>query len=131
MKTQNEILIDFYIVAKNALSGNIGGNVYKKTRPTDNVSEDCVLHLFTGVSGKFVQDGSISIKIYYQDIKNGDNYYEDMERGQELEQLLWGLFDSLIDLPDYAIYKNTREFNVDAIPEVNQHLVTMNFNFKI
>lgn len=94
MKSKNEILTAVMKEAQAFLT--IGGHVYKQTRPTGNTSEDCVVSLMADAAGKFVQNGRLYVKIFYRNLFIRNTWYEDMTRGQQLEQMLENFSNHLV-----------------------------------
>lgn len=134
MKTQNEILTDFIQVVKNSPINALNGGIYKKTRPTDSILEDCVLSLISGINGKFLQDAGLYVKIFFNDIyfNKTNTYIEDSLNGQKLEGLLIDLSEDFLKLPGYSFNVMTRETYIEKILDdtINQHFAILKINFK-
>jgi len=131
--TKNEILTDIWrLVSESDIATSISGNVIKSTRATDSKLEDCVISIIPGVSQKLVQDGAILIKIYYNDIKSGNTFYEDMQRGEVLERLLIEFSEYLLENNKYAFEGQTRETYTASVQEADtqQHYAILKINFK-
>lgn len=132
MKTTNEILTDVWdIVNADAAITALSGGVYKKTRPTDSELVDCVISLISGRNAKFITDGAIYVKLFYNDIFANNTWYEDMAQGQQLEQLLINLADTLLDTPGYSFDVQTREHYTEAIEDIHQHYAILKMNFQL
>lgn len=131
MKTTNQILSDFWVlVNSNASISALSGGVYKRTRPTESVLEDCVLHLISGTSGKFIQDGALYVKIFYNDLLVNNTYYEDTANGTTKESLLYALSEILLKMPGYTFYVDSREIYTEKAELINQHYAILKINFK-
>jgi len=131
MLTTNEILTFLYSVIVASPINALGGGVYKKTRPTDSILEDCVISIIPGTSAKFVQDGAIYVKIFYLDINQDNTYYEDAATGQAMEILLRNLSESLLHLYNISFDVQSREIYTEAVPEIHQHYAILKINFKV
>ena len=134
MLTQNDILTVIYLKAKESPINDLNGDVYKKIRPTESKLEDCVISLINGVSAKFLQDGGISIKIFFNDLKDVDSntYYEDTKKGGELEQLLFNFSEVLLENNSGISFEvQTRELYIGRFEEEHQHYAILRMNFKI
>lgn len=132
MKTTNEILTDIVnvVLADSAIVG-LSGEVYKKTRPTDSELNDTVIHLIPGTSAKLLADGAIYIKIFYLDINTNNSFFEDTAFGQQLEQILINLSETLLKTPGYSFQVQTREHYTEAVEEIHQHYAILKMNFKL
>ncbi len=137
MKTQNEILTDIYKIVKTTPINDLNGGIYKNRRPTDSPLEDTVISLISGISGKFLKDGALSVKIFYPDINSNNSYFEDTEEGQVLETLLFNLSTTLLNTEGYSFEISTRETYTEAVTnedkkeELWQHYTILKMNFKI
>jgi len=131
MKTQNEILTDIYKIIKASPIDALNGGIYKRTRPTDSVKEDCVITLINGVNGKFLQDAALYVKLFYSDLFVGNTYNEDAIKGQALETLLFNLSTTLLKTPGYSFEVSTRETYIESVPEIHQHYAILKINFKL
>lgn len=129
MLTQNEILTIVRNVILTTPIQALNGQVYKKVRPTDSVLEDCVINIISGVSGKFLQDGALYVKIYYKDLYNSNTYWEDTAVGEIKEKLLHNLSELFFTLPQLSFNKDSREFAIEAVPEKHEHFVVLKINF--
>lgn len=131
IQTTNEVLsyIRTLLIASpiNALSGGI----YKKTRPNDSILEDCVFHVIAGTTEKFLQNGALYVKIFYNDIFISNTYYEDSARGQILEKLLQEFSSVLLADDNYNFFERSRELYTEAVPEIHQHYAILKINFEI
>lgn len=130
MKTQNEILTDFWHVIAASPINDLSGGIYKKIRPTDSELEDCVFHVISGTNAKFLQDGALYVKIFYKDINNNNTYSEDALNGQVKEQLLLDLSEAFLRMNDYSFYVQSRETYTEAVEEIHQHYAILKINFK-
>lgn len=129
MKTTNEILTDIVQVVEASPIFALAGDTYKKTRPTDSKLEDCVVSIFPGTTEKFIQDGAIYIKIFYQDINEQNSYYEDTLNGQTKEQLLMDLSETLLSMNGYSFEIQSRELYTERVEEIHQHFAILKMNF--
>ncbi len=131
MTTQNEILtLVCKVIAASPIDA-LNGGIYKNTRPTGSELEDCVASLINGSSGKFLLDGSLSVKIFYKDINSDDSYLEDTKNGQVLETLLFDLSETLLSTKGISFEIQTRETYTESIPEIHQHYAILKMDFKI
>ena len=132
MKTQNAILTTVYkIIVASPIAG-LNGGIYKNTRPTDSVLEDCVISLVNGISAKFLQDGSLFVKIFYADINEANTYFEDTARGEVLEGMLIDLAAELLKNNSGISFEiQTRETYTAKYEEQKQHYEILKINFKI
>jgi len=131
MKTTNQILTDVWTIVTASPINALSGGVFKKTRPTASVLEDCVISLISGTSAKFVQDGAIYIKIFYADIFLNNSWLEDSLNGAAKETLLYNLSQVLLTTKDYFFMVESREIYTEAVPEIHQHFAILKMNFKI
>jgi len=131
MLTTNAILSFLYGVIVASPINALNGGVYKKTRPTDSVLQDCIISLISGTTGKHVQDGAIYVKIFYLDIFSNNTYYEDSVTGQSMESLLKDLSESLLYLSNITFDTISREIYTEAVPEIHQHFAILKMNFTI
>lgn len=132
MKTTNEILTDMWdiVTADTAIAG-LSGGIYKKTRPTDSILNDCVISLISGIDAKFLNNGAIYVKIFYNDIFAGNTYYEDMVLGQQLEQMLIDLSETFLKTNGYSFDVQSREHYTEPVQDANQHYVILKMNFQL
>lgn len=131
MRTNNEILTDIAKLVESSPIGALSGGIYKKTRPTDSESEDCVISLISGTTGKHIKNGKLIIKIFYTDIINGDSTFEDTQRGGELERMLYDFSNTIMNgSSGYSFYPDSRTTDCQAVEDMKQHYAvsTMNFN---
>lgn len=131
MKTTNQVLTDVWTIVTASPINALSGGVYKKTRPTASVLEDCVISLISGTSAKFVQDGAIYVKIFYADIFLNNSRLEDATNGAAKETLLYNLSETLLKTRGYHFYVESREIYTEAVEESNQHYAILKMNFKI
>jgi len=131
MKTKNEILTDIVHVVEASPIIDLAGDVYKKTRRTGSILEDCVVSLIPGTTEKFLQDGAIYIKIFYLDINEQNSYYEDTLNGQAKEQLLIDLSITLLRMNGYSFSIQSRETYIEKVEEIHQHFAILKINFLI
>lgn len=131
MKTHNEILTAVYNLVKTTSINNLSGEIYKNTRPTDSKLDDCVISVKMGVSGKIIQDGLLTVSLFYLDILQGNSFTEDTLKSHSMELLLQSLSALLLKMNGYAFYPDTREIHVNAIPEIRQHYAILKINFKL
>lgn len=130
VKTSNEILTDVYNVINTYISSLISGAIYKNVRNHQSELEDCVISLISGNSGKFIQTGSISIKIFFPDVFVNDMYVQDTSRGQEIEGYLIQISDLLKAMNDYSFRLSSRTISISKVEDVNQHFVILRFDFE-
>lgn len=128
-KTAHQILDD--VVAKLKESGIesvISGKIYKKKRPDNSTSEDCVVMFKTGTDGQF-QNGVVTINIYVSNVDNGQgSTVENVERTRLLESELNRIchqFTTGEYLFKPAIIDETWEAE-----EVDQHFVHLDLEFR-
>jgi len=131
MMTQNDILTEVYKVVKASPIDALNGGIYKSIRPTDTGLEDCVISLINGTNAKFLQDGALSVKIYYKDLNQANSYLEDTKRGGELETLLFNLSETLLGNNLISFEIQTRQTYTARIEELKQHYAILKINFKI
>lgn len=132
MKTQNSILTDIWDIIKASPIDALNGGIYKVIRPTDSTFEDCIIHLINGITGKFLQDGALFVKIFYLDLNINNTYYEDTKRGGELEQLLIDLSQTLLSTNGYSFEVSSRETYTEAVQgDIWQHYAILKMNFKL
>ena len=103
MKTTNEILTDIHTIIKDSAINDLSGGIYKGVRPTNSELQDCVITTISGVVGKFVQDGALSVKIFFPDISIDNTYYEDTITGSLIEKLLFDLSERSFSIKDPVI----------------------------
>lgn len=133
MKTQNEILTDWYKIVKASPIDSLNGEIRKKDRKTDSDLEDCVISIISGTNAKFLQNGTLIIKIFYKDLEENNTYSEDNLNGQVKEKLLQHLSETLIYNSDYVFDIQSRETYTERIEddEIHQHYAVLRMNFKI
>lgn len=134
MKTTNQILTDFYkVVTANVDIQALNGGVYKKIRPTDSQLNDVVVSIITGISGKFLNDGALSVKIFYNDLFINNSWIEDMALGSQLEQILINISTTLLQLNGYSFEVQTREHYTARIDDENthQHYAILKMNYLV
>lgn len=131
MKTQNEILTDIYKIIKASPINDLVGVISKKTRKTNSVLEDTIISLISGARGKFIQDAALYVKIFYNDIKSNNTFYENEVRGQAIEQLLIDLSETLLNITGYSFLIQTRETSTEKVldDDINQHFAILKINF--
>lgn len=134
MKTDSDILTILFTEAKAYTDINsLNGGIYKKTRPLNSTKEDCVLTTIQGTLRKFVQDGAIQIKLFYNDLKLSDGTFaEDTKRGGELQSILYS-FSEVLLRKNLGIYFNveTREVYTDEVIELDQHFAILKINYEL
>jgi hypothetical protein len=131
MKTTNQILTDIWAVVTASSINALNGGVYKKTRPTASVLEDCVISLIPGSGKKFLQDGAIYIKIFYADIFLNNSWLEDATNGAAKETLLITLSETLLKNTTYSFDIASREIYTEAVEEIHQHYAILKMNFEL
>ena len=132
MKTQNDILTALYLAAKASPIDGLNGGIYKRIRPTDSELEDCVINTIGGVNGQFLQDGAILIKIFYNDVKENNTYFENTLRGGELEAMLLEFSNVLLKNNGFLSFDiRSRQTYTEKFLEMNQHYAILRMNFKI
>jgi len=132
MKTTNEILNDIYAIVNTSFStSNLTGAIYKKTRPTDSQLEDTIISLISGNNAKFVTDGAIYIKTFYKNLFINNTYYEDMERGQYIENLYIPLSETLVNTTGYFFDVQSREIYPEKVEEFEEYFIILKMNFKL
>ena len=129
IKTQNEILTDFFNVVKVSPILALNGGIYKKTRPTDSKLEDCIISIINGQNGKFQQTSLLIVKIFYNDIQQGATYLDDSTNGQAKEKLLIDLSATFLKLANYSFFIETRETYIEQVEEIKQHYAVLRMNF--
>ncbi len=129
-KTENDIMDDVLVPVKASPINGLSGGLYKNTRPTGSLLEDLVIHIIPGVTAKFVKDGAVYLKIFYQDKEVAGTLVEDTLRGSVLEKLLYDLSEDLFSMNEYSFFTNSRELYTEAAPEVNAHYAILKINFK-
>lgn len=123
---------DIYEVLVNALSGIIGGTVFKEgCRPLDASTEDAVI-IVSGGDVEQIQTGRAHINIYVPDIDNGNgNLVEDKERLTELSDhdttIIEALNEYLFEEYSFRLYSMTETFSE---PDIHQHFVNVNLEFE-
>jgi len=133
MKTQNEILTDIYKIIKDSPINDLNGGIYKKTRKTASILEDCVISLISGVNGKFLQDAGLYVKIFYNDLEENNTFSEDDLKGQQMELLLFNLSETLLKTNGYSFDIQSRETYTEKVLDdaIKQHYAILKINFKI
>ena len=130
MKTNNDILTDFYQIVAASPIAALSGGIYKKIRPTNSDLEDCVISLITGTNAKFLQNAALYVKIFYKDIFQDNSYLEDSLNGSVLENLLIDLSEKLLKNNEYSFNVSSRETYTAKVDEINQHYAIMKMNFR-
>lgn len=132
MITQNEILTDIYKIVKSSPINSLNGEISKKTRGTNSSLEDCVISLIPGFNTKFLTNGTLIVKIFYNDIKLNNAYYEDDINGQSKEKLLQDLSETLLE-SKYSFDIQSRETYTEKVEdeEIHQHYAVLRINFQI
>lgn len=131
MKTTNDILTDVYHIIKSSDINLLDGGIYKQTRPTDSVLNDCIISIISGVSAKFLQSGALYVKIFYADIESQNTYSEDLVTGSNMQQLLFDLSKTLIKTNSYSFDVQSREIYSESVEVKNEHYSILKINFKI
>jgi hypothetical protein len=131
LKTKNEILTDVISVINSTHILALNGDIYKKIRKTDSKLEDCVLNVIPGVIGKFIQDGALYVKIFYNDISIDNSFYENTLRSQYMETLLYDLSESLLKNNTYSFDVMSRDISTESVEEIHQHFAILKINFKL
>jgi hypothetical protein len=131
LKTKNEILTDVISVINSTPILALNGDIYKKIRKTDSKLEDCVLNVIPGVIGKFIQDGALYVKIFYNDISIDNSFYENTLRSQYMETLLYDLSESLLKNNTYSFDVMSRDISTESVEEIHQHFAILKINFKL
>jgi len=131
LKTKNEILTDVISVINSTPILALNGDIYKKIRKTDSKLEDCVLNVIPGVIGKFIQDGALYVKIFYNDISIDNSFYENTLRSQYMETLLYDLSESLLKNNTYSFDVMSRDISNESVEEIHQHFAILKINFKL
>lgn len=131
MKTQNNILSDVAEVISTTPINDLNGEIYKKTRPTDSILNDCLITLIPGVNGKFIQTAALYVKIFYNDLHIKNSYMEDMKTGSAMESLLFDLSETFLKkFSGYSFQVQSRETYTEKVVELNQHYAILKINFK-
>lgn len=130
MKTTNDILSDVYKMIKSSPIDALNGGIYKGTRPTDSNLNDCVIHLISGNTAKFLQNGAVYVKIFYKDLFINNTYSEDYATGSQMETLLYDLSIILLKNNNYSFDIQSREIYSEALQETNEHYAILKMNFK-
>lgn len=131
MRTSYQILTDVYNIANTAIKPLISGEIYKNIIPYTDSLENCVVSLISGQIDKFIQDGALYVKIFYNDILQGSVYYDDIVRGGELEAILYSFSDQLKTLNGYSFEYDKREIYTDEFHDKHQHYAILKMNFKL
>jgi len=131
MTTTNNILTEVWNIVSSSPISALSGGIYKNTRPTDSALEDCIISMFPGVSGKFLCDGQISIKIFYKDLFSNNTYVEDSLKGQAMEGLLNDLSLILLTNNTIIFYVESREGYTAPVNEIHQHYAILKMKFKL
>lgn len=133
MKTQNEILTDIYKIIKDSPINDLNGGIYKRIRPTSSTLEDCVISLINGTAAKFLQDGNLIVKIFFDDINSNNSYFLNDLKSQAVETLLFNLSNTLLNTNGYSFEVQSREIYTEPIEDENihQHYSVLRINFKI
>lgn len=132
MIVPNVILADLrtYIIDSGILSG-ITGNITVNVRKTNSILEDCVISMITGTTNKFINPNLLLIKIFYKDYQNGDSFYENFERGAELQNLLVAIKDLLLKNTDYVFSENSIQLYSEPTEKTQEHYVILRINFQV
>lgn len=130
MITTNEILSDVFKTIKSSPINDLNGGIYKGTRPTDSTLNDCVIHLISGQTGKFLQNGAIYVKIFYADLFYNNTYSEDYVTGAQYETLLYDLSKTLLKNNKYSFDIQSREIYSEPLEDTNEHYAILKMNFK-
>lgn len=132
MKTSNQILTDFWNVVSGVTAiAALNGGIYKNTRPTASTLEDTVISLISGTGRKFLQDGALYVKIFYNDIFANNTYYEDTTNGNTKEGLLITLSETLLKNTSYSFDITSREVYTEAVEGFHQHYAILKMNFQV
>jgi hypothetical protein len=131
MITQNEILTIVAKLAGASPINDLGGGIYKRKRPTASKLEDCVIGNIAGNSGKFLQDGNLSVKIFYLDIESNNTFFENESRGQALEQLLIDFSETLLAYNGISFEIQSRETYTAPVLDEEQHYAILKMDYKI
>lgn len=131
MITTNEILSDVFRTIKSSPIDALNGGIYKGTRPTDSKLNDCVIHLISGQTAKFLQNGAIYVKIFYADLFYNNTYSEDYVTGAQMETLLYDLSVTLLKNNKYSFDIQSREIYSEALEDTNEHYAILKINFQI
>lgn len=129
MKTRNDILSDIYKIIKASPIDALNGGIYKTTRPTDSILNDCVFSLISGQTGKFLQNGGIYVKIFYPDLFINNSWIEDFSTGSQFETLLFNLSKTLLNTNGYSFDIQSREIYTEPLQETNEHYAILRINF--
>ena len=127
--TKNEILTLVYEEAINSSLQPLSGGVYKNVRPTGSTAVDTVISLFAGITGKFLQNGTILLRIFYPDLLQDNTYYEDSSKGEELEKLLLDFSNQLLAMNTISFEVQTRETKTIKVMESDEHVAILSMNF--
>ena len=132
MKTTNDVLTDLYKVVSNYTPIlSLDGGIFKQTRPNNSTKEDCIIATIAGVGAKFVQDGAVSIRIYYADLLQADTHIENTARATALERILVDLSEVLLSNMEYCFDIRTRAIYTGDVPEIHQHYAILKLNYKL
>lgn len=131
MKTIAQIYTDIYRVILSSPIASLSGEVYKEKMPTGSRLEDCVIRFNPASNGQFVQDGQLSIMIYFNDIYENNSYYLDTIRAGVLENLLFNLSNSLYTMNEYVFLLDSRRISIEDVEEIHRHYVILKINLKL
>lgn len=129
MKTENEILTYIYDNAIVSPLQALSGGIYKKVRPTNSTAEDCLISLISGITGKHLQNGSLQIKIFYNQMFANNTQMEDTVRGQVLQKLLYDFSLTLLQQSTISFEEDTREIYSVEVPEIKQYFAILKMNY--
>jgi hypothetical protein len=128
-KTAHQILDDVVARLKaGGIESVISGRIYKKKRPDNSTSEDCVVSFKTGKDGQ-IQNGVVTVNIYVQNVDNG--------QGSTVENVArTRLFEAELNRVCRQFTNGEYLFTPDNIvetweaEEIGQHFVHLDLEFK-
>lgn len=134
MKTKTEILQDVYkIVKASAISGAITGKVsYNDDRADDATTEDCMISLLTNQVHQ-IQDVTVNVNVYFEDIESGGRMVLDSRRSKELERICVDTFgDGKKGVTDEGrqFRISLKEQNVLAVEGKDEHVINNKLRYQ-
>lgn len=137
IKTEKEIQSDFFAMVKSSpLASAVSGSVYRATkseslRPRDSVLEDIEVILTVGYTEQ-VQEGTITILVYVPDVDPYNNgvKVENGARTSAIARVAQNWIDSCPDAGTGYEFEQRDIIESVSIPEINQHAVSIQINYK-
>lgn len=128
-KAEKTIEGDLYrLVANSQLAKTIQGNIYRKDmRPDNATTEDCVVKFLSGTEGQ-IQNGTIILDVYVNDIFHNGKYVENTKRIEEIENVIIAFISTCKD-SEYLYSFDTTPYSL-PIEGLNQHYVCARIAYK-